>query len=37
MLVQDSYPEKFLQEWDNWKNNHNCENERPGRTTKYDL
>lgn len=31
MLVQDCYPAKLLQEWDNWKNNHDCENERPGR------
>ena len=30
MLVQDSYPEKLLQEWDRWRTKHNCENERPG-------
>ncbi|CAB4004250.1 Serine threonine- kinase haspin, partial [Paramuricea clavata] len=29
MLVQDSYPEKLLQEWDRWRTKHNCENERP--------
>ena len=37
MLVQDSYPEKLLQEWDKWESNHNCENERPGRTTRNDF
>ena len=30
MLVQDSYPQIFLYEWDQWKNNHKCENDRPG-------
>ena len=33
MLVQDSYPEKLLQEWDSGKNNHDSENERPGGCT----
>ena len=33
MLAQDSYPETLLQEWDSWKNNHDCENERPGECT----
>ena len=37
MLVQDSYPEKLLHEWDKWKNNHNCENQRPGRATRNDF
>ena len=33
MLVQDSYPERLLQEWDSWKNNHDSENERPSGCT----